>query len=225
MKYICFAVCVLAASALATGAQGADKSGPVRGEGSDKHVRVEATAYLDRDSIRQAVGMEMEEGFIVIEVKVTPAEGHKLNLMRDDFLIRSDKDGQRGTPYSPTQIAGSSVLVVKTGYSGGAVAQQSRGPSWGGLGGGMPGQLPGGGPSGIGNTASQESAVASVEDGPLKEKGNPLLPLLEKNILAEKEIEAPVSGQLYFLLEGKHKTKQVELLYKTPSGRVSVRFK
>ncbi|MEZ5400126.1 MAG: hypothetical protein R2729_10700 [Bryobacteraceae bacterium] len=220
MKYICFGL------ALLTAASAADKNGPVRGEGFDKHVRLEATAYLDKASATDAVGMEMEDGFVVIEVKITPPAGEKLTIDRDDFLIRSDKDGQRGTPYSPTQIAGSSILVVKTGYNGGAVASERRGPSWGGLGGGMPRQMPVGGPSVVGNSAGTESATAvAPEEDASKEKTNPLLPVLEKKILPEKEIDGPVTGQLYFLMEGKHKPKQIELLYKTASGRVSVRFK
>jgi hypothetical protein len=87
----------------------------------------------------------------------------------------------------------------------------------------MPGGLPGG-PSAVGNSGSEQKAVASVAGDP-SEKQNPLLASLEAKILPEKELDGPVSGQLYFLLEGKHKTKQIELLYKTPAGRLSVRFK
>ena len=36
---------------------------------------------------------------------------------------------------------------------------------------------------------------------------------------ATKETTEPVSGLLYFFLEGKHKLKQLELLYKSPVGR------
>jgi hypothetical protein len=206
-------------------AQAAEKPGPVRGEAFDRHVKLEVTAHLDKASAAQAVGMEMDEGFVVFDVKLTPANGEKIAILRDDFLIRSDKDGQRSTPYLPTQIAGASILVVKTGYSGGAVATERRGPSWGGLGGGRPNQLPVGGPTAVGNSGGQENAVASVDEGAGKERENPLLPILQKKILEEKETSEPVQGQLYFLLEGKHKTRQIELLYKTPAGRLSVRFK
>jgi hypothetical protein len=54
---------------------------------------------------------------------------------------------------------------------------------------------------------------------------NPLLAVLKEKVLAEKEITAPLSGLLYFLLEGKHKPKNLELMYKGPAGRLSLRFK
>jgi hypothetical protein len=205
----------------------ADKPLPT-GQAEDKYVRLEVTAYLDKESARKAVGGELEEGFVVFDVKLTPREGQKLTIIRDDFLIRSDKDGQRGQPYTPSQIAGSSVMIVRTGYEGGSVMREDRGPAWGGLGGGAPGRMPGGlpgSPSSVGNTGSEEKAVASVAGNPTEKAANPLLANLEAKILPEKELDGPVSGQLYFLLEGKHKTKQVELLYKTPAGRLSVRFK
>jgi len=202
---------------------GADKGLP-RGEASDKNLKVEATAYLDKSSIEKAVAPGMVEGIVAFDVKLTPAAGQKVTINRDDFLLRSDKDGQRSNPYSPTQIAGSSVLTVKTTYSGGGIRSEDRGPVWGGMGGGMPRRMPGQSP-GIGNSVSTEAAAASVDPGSGKTKEDPLLAVLKEKILPEKEIDAPVTGQLYFLLEGKHKVKNIELLYKTATGRMSVRFK
>ena len=201
----------------------ADK-GPPSGEASDKTVRLQATAYLDKASIKSVLGAAIVEGIVVVAVKLTPAEGQKLNLNRDDFLLRSDRDGQRSTPYSPSQIAGSSVLTVKTGYSGGGIRSEDRGPAWGGLGGGMPGRMPGSSP-GIGNSAGTESAIATVETPEGKQKEDPLLAILKEKILPEKEIAQPAEGQLYFLMDGKHKPKDIELIYKTSAGRLSIRFK
>ncbi len=203
-----------------------DPKGLPKGEGSDKFVRIEATAYLDKAAIAQAVGGELDQGILVVEVKLTPAEGTKLSIDRDDFLFRSDRSGERATPYTPSQIAGSGVMRIssQSGASGG-VQNQSTGPSWGGLGGGRPQTLPGSG-QGIGNgTASVTEAVAAVDDGSVQQKENPMLAILKQKILAEKETTEPVSGQLYFLMEGKQKVKDIELLYKTAAGRVSVRFK
>jgi hypothetical protein len=201
----------------------ADK-GPPKGEASNKLLRIEATAYLEKDGIDKAVGVEMEKNVVVVEVKLIPAPGQKVNLELDDFLFRSDRDGQRTTPYTPTQIAGDSVLVVSEKWSGGGVAQQDNGPAWGGIG-GRPSRLPGNG-QGVGNGAGASEAVTSVRDdaAPAKKNENPLLAALKAKILAEKEISSEASGQLYFLLEGKHKPKQVELIYKTPAGPLSVRF-
>jgi hypothetical protein len=195
-----------------------------QGQGSDKAARVEATLHLDKTAIRAAAGEGMPEGVVVVDVTVTPAEGQRLTLNRDDFLLRSDRDGQRSTPYSPTQIAGSSVLVVSTNYAGARVMQDNNGPIWGGIGGGRPQRLGNDNPA-IGNAASQESVVAKVDPSSGKDKESPLLAVLKAKILAENEISAPVSGQLYFLMDGKQKVKDIELIYKTPASKLSVRFK
>lgn len=203
----------------------ADKTGPPKGEAADKVVRVEATAWLDKASIKQAIGEELPPGIVVLAVKLTPAAG-KLAIVRDDFLLRSDRDGQRATPYEPSQIAGDAVLRVTTTYDGGGVVQEDRGPAWGGLGGGRPGRLPGSNSPGIGNAASAEGADSAIEaNAGGKPKANPLLAALKQKILPEKEIETETSGLLYFLLEGKQKPKDIELLYKTSAGRLSIRFK
>lgn len=199
----------------------ADKA-PPSGEAVNKDARIQATLHIDKLAIKNAVGEELPPGIVVVDVKMSPTKG-KLAINRDDFLLRSDRDGQRATPYTPSQIAGAGVLVVNSTYSGGGVAQQSNGPIWGGLGGGMPGRMPGNG-TGVGNTGSVTSASADVQNGG-KSKADPLLAILEQKILPEKESAEPVSGQLYFLLEGKQKVKDIELLYKTSAGRLSVRFK
>ena len=203
----------------------ADKAPPPKADASNKLVRVETTAYLEKEEIDRAVGAEMVESVVVLEVKVTPAAGQKLAIQRDDFLLRSDKDGQRSNPYAPTQLAGNAVIVVSSrAIGGGGVAAEQGGPSWGGMGGPL-GRL-GGGPGGFGNTGTATEAVATErKDDKGGAKDNPLLAALKAKILAESEIEQPASGQLYFLLEGKHKTKQIELIYKTAAGPLSLRFK
>ena len=197
--------------------------GPARGDTSDANLKLEAVLYMEKAAIKQVLGEEMTPGFYIVEVKITPVIGKKVNVSRDDFILRSDRDGQRATPYAPSQVAGSSVLMVKTGYSGGSVAMDDRGPSWGGIG-GMPQRLPGNNPT-VGNTASQESAVATVSPETGKTADSPLLVALKKRILEEKETETAIGGQLYFLVDGKQKVKDLELLYKTVNGRLSIRFR
>lgn len=214
-----------AAGAFAAGDSNKDK-GPAKGEGVDKFARIEAIAHLDKAAIAQAVGGPLEDGIVVIEVKVTPAEGRKLTINRDDFLLRSDRSGERSTPYSPSQIAGSTVLRVNERGVGSVVESRSGGPAWGGLGGGRPSTLPGMGPQGVGNgTATVTEASAAIDESASGKPENPMLAALKRKILAEKEISEPASGQLYFLMEGKQKVKDIELLYKTEAGRISVRFK
>jgi hypothetical protein len=218
---------LLAAVVLLIPAGFAETKGLPMGEGSDKFARVEATAYLDKAAITQVVGGELDQGILVITVKVTPAEGKTLNVSRDDFLLRSDRSGERATPYSPSQIAGTGTMRISTRAMGpGGVHTGNSGPSWGGMGGGMPRTMPGMGAQGMGNgTASATEAAASLDEAAGKQKENPLLALLKEKILAEKETSEPIAGQLYFLMEGKQKVKDIELFYKTEAGRISVRFK
>ncbi|MBM3796004.1 MAG: hypothetical protein FJW31_18535 [Acidobacteria bacterium] len=213
------------AGALALSA-GDPKHGPSKGEGADKFARVQATLYLDKNDISQAVGGELEAGIVVLDVTITPAEGKTLSIRHDDFLLRSDRSGERSSPYSPSQIAGSSVMRVSSRALGpGGTYTQNRGPGWGGMG-GRPRTMPGLGAQTMGNgTAQATEAAASIDEGSGKQPENPLLVQLTAKILPENYITAPVTGQLYFLMEGKQKVKDLELLYKTEAGRVSVRFK
>jgi hypothetical protein len=53
---------------------------------------------------------------------------------------------------------------------------------------------------------------------------NPLLEILKAKILPEKKTQEAVKGQLYFLLDGKHKLKDLELMYKNSGGRLILDF-
>ena len=70
-----------------------------------------------------------------------------------------------------------------------------------------------------GDAHAVKIAIADVVAQPLVEVA------LKSKILEEKETAAPIAGQLYFLLEGKHKPKQIELIVKTSAGPLSIRFK
>lgn len=204
---------------------------PPQGKAADQKVSIEATAIFDREQIRQILGQDPGEGIILMEVKVTPLNDEKVNLNRDDFLLRSDKDGQRARPMEATQVAGSSTMVVgsKPGEQGRVMSQQRRipygVPGIPGTPGGPPPTLPGTQPPAVGTGTSDATSATAVinEDDKLK-KANPLLDTLKQKILPDGEIDKPVSGYLYFLFEGKHKTKQLELVYRKAPPRVHLRF-
>jgi hypothetical protein len=150
-----------------------------------------------------------------------------LKVFRDDFLLRSSKDGQKSGAFEPSQIAGRGGMVITTNAYGGGLTSENRGPVWGGIPGtGMPpGRLPGDqGTPGIGNTAVEEEAQATVKSG-AKDKENPLLAVLKDKVLPEKETKEPLAGLLYFSLEGKHKPKDLELRYNGPAGKLTLRFR
>ena len=94
-----------------------------------------------------------------------------------------------------------------------------------GSGGGPPATLPGNQPPTVGSaTADATQATATITEDEKLKKENPLLDTLKKKILPEGEIGDPVSGYLYFLFEGKHKPKQLELVYRKAPPRVHMRF-
>jgi hypothetical protein len=205
---------------------GADKKPPVRSMENDA-VEITATPIADREGVRQALGSDLGGHYILVEVRVAPKDGQKIAVHLDDFLLRTDKDGERTTPFAPSQIAGRGALVISPGASsGGGSMAEPVGPTYGGgpyggpLGGGP---LMGPGGVGVGGSDASGEVAAKVQNGS-KEKPNPMLEVLKQKILPEKETDAPVSGLLYFPME-KQKVKDLELIYTTPSGKLSVRFK
>ena len=148
-----------------------------------------------------------------------------MKSIRDDFYLRTDKDGEKSAPFTGSQIAGKGALVISQRSSGETVMGQENGPMWGGMPGTMGGPMgmPGQG-GGIGNgTSGVTEAEAKVNTGG-KDKANPLKATLDEKILPEKKTTESVSGLLYFPLE-KQKVKDLELVYKGPAGRINIRFR
>jgi hypothetical protein len=185
--------------------------------GSNPLVTVEARLYADRESVKQVIGNDLGGYYVVVDVKLEPLK--KLKVERDDFQLRTDRDGERSKPFGPTQVAGKGVLVVSQTGSGGGMMAEDRSPIWGGIGGGYPG-----GGSGIGSAASTISNESRLDTG-AKSKEDPVLAVLKQKVLPEKETEEPVGGLLYFPMEPKQKVKDLELTYTTPSGKIVLRFK
>jgi hypothetical protein len=211
---------LLCAAALA-----ADKKLPIE-KTSNELVEITASALIDRDQIRQELGSDLGGSIIVVRVKVRPVSDKPVKIDRDDFLLLSDRDGQRSQPYAPSQIAGSSTLVVTpNGAARGGMLGNSGGPIWGGIPGvgGRPRRTGGDGGS-AGNTAEPASNESKVEATD-SDKESPLLAVLKEKVLPEKEITEPAAGLLYFQMEGKLKPKDLELHYKTPAGPLKLRFR
>jgi hypothetical protein len=211
---------------------GADKT-EWRGKASDSKVTLDARLYIDKDEMKKLLGHDPGPSIVIVEITVTPAPGTALKLDREDFLLRSDRDGQRSRPLDPAQIAGSAVMVISSrgGTQGTGMAEERRVP-WGvpGIPGGsptggpprglpMPGQSPNVGTA----TADTSEAVASVEE--TQKKSNPLLDALTERLLPDGELDKPARGLLYFLIEGKLRAKDLELVYRKAPPRLSIRFK
>ena len=194
------------------------------GHASNALVDITATAILDRQTIKSEIGSDFDGQFTLVRVTVTPKD-HALPVRLDDFLLRSERDGSRSTPFAPSQIAGQGALVLhEVQISRSGPLGDSNGPVWGGVPGTgtRPQQLPGNGGS-AGNGAGGTAAEAKMNDGG-KEPVNPLLATLKAKVLPEKETVQPVSGLLYFPLE-KQRLKDLELDYSGPGGPLKIRFR
>jgi hypothetical protein len=197
------------------------KAGPARA-GNDQ-VDVTAAAILTRQEVTRALGVDPGLDLIVVEMRVKPKSDTKVTLSRDDFTMISRRDGQRSQAMHPSQIAGSGVMVVSSrgpGAGGGMVGPR-MGPVWGG----MPGTS--GRPQRIGgdnDVSSVSEAETRAELGDTKSKDNPLLQALKQKELVQGETSDEASGLLYFVFEGKHKLKDLELMYKTPDGTLTLDF-
>ena len=205
-----FLACLVATAMCVAGA--AKKvTATARGENND--VILNVTIYTDAESVKEALGDDLGGHYVVAQVKVEPKYTKEITIDRDDFTLRTDKDGDRTKPMAPSQISGGGSLVL-TGVQGpsGQNAERSRGWSIGGMGAG----------AGSGGAPVDPANVkATMENG---EKDNPLKKMLEAKVLPEKKIEEATTGFLYFPME-KQKLKDLELIYGPRQNQIRIRFK
>ncbi len=191
---------------------------------STDEVEITATMHIDRAEITQLVGAELEPHIYVVEVKVRPKGEKPLRINLDDFVILKTDDGQRSTPFAPSQIASTGGLTLKSERIGGW-AHQGNGPVWGGVGNRAPGRMPGnGGAIGSQTGGADATGVQAQAKTGTEPADNPLLTVLKAKVLKEQETTEITTGLLYFPLEGKLKLKNLTLLYKAPGGKMEIVF-
>jgi hypothetical protein len=204
-----FAVSLLLAATLCAGKP--KTTGPFKNE--NQSLEISATLILDREQIKEMIGSDLDGHFILVNVTVTPKFGSQVDIHRDDFLLKTDKDGERTAPFVGSQITGKGALIVTEKSTGGSTG----GPQFG-----SPYDYPaysggvGGGPTQITEAQAKLHTGGKVD--------TPLLKVLNEKIMPEKKSEGPVSGLLYFPME-KQKQKDLELIYNTPDGKLTLRFR
>lgn len=189
-------------------------SATARGENEDLILNV--TIYIDGEGAKEMIGDDLGGHYIVAQVKVEPKYGKDVTIDRDDFQLRTAKDGEKTKPLAPSQIAGRGALVLtRTEGPGGLGAERTKGWSLGGIG------MGGGGGAGSSGEGDKGGVKATMQNG---EKDNPLKKVLDEKVLPEKKTDQPVSGLLYFPME-LQKMKDLELVYGGKENRISLRFK
>ena len=140
-----------------------------QGQGEDDSVSIHASV-LSPAQLKEAVGSDFDNNFIVLDVQITPKGGKPYLVHLDDFILRSEQTGEHGGPFlSPGQIAGAGALVLKRTYN-------DR------------------------TNVDSEPTIASSQVEMKDDKASPALDALRKKMLQEKTVTEPVSGLLFFPL-------------------------
>jgi hypothetical protein len=213
----------------------AENPGPFKSSARSAKLTMDAELYLDRGQVEQLIGNSMDGYLVVVKVRIqSNRPNEKIRIFRDDFVLVSSKDGQRSEPFSPEMLAGSSTMVVsEVVTSAGPVMGQNTGPVWGGIPTGGP--VPTGGPRRVdrpgssGGTAGTPTATATsveqrVQDGKPGDKQVAWLETLKEKVLQEGELTDVREGLLYFPLNGKHKPKQISLLFNGVLPKMELSF-
>jgi hypothetical protein len=172
---------------------------PVDAHGTTDTVAVDATLLLEPSDMHDALGADLESGYVIVRVKVSP-KSDPLRVTPDDFTLLSRKNGDRADALAPAQIASKSSLTVRRDTRGREWAQQTNQPGFSGI-------------AGIKRESSGKDDAA-------------LLAALKAKILPDMDSKDPLEGLLYFSLDAaKLKAKDLTLLYKGAGGRITIDFK
>ncbi len=178
----------------------------------NEQVDIIATLSMSEAEVAQKLGADPGKGIVLLKVRVVPKTDKPVDVSPDDFILLAHDDGERSRPFEPAELAGSGALVVSN-TNGGKV--RKTGTSFG-LGGMM---------GGAGGSPGNPKVVALSSKMDEKQKGNAtLLGVLKSKQLPETQATEPVEGYLYFPLDGKHKLKNMAVLYRGPAGKLDLEF-
>jgi hypothetical protein len=182
--------------------------------GENREVALTVTLYLDPSDVERLVGDDLDKHFILAEVKFEPRNGKEALVDRDDFVLRTDSNGARTTPFAPSQIAGSSPMILREVSEGEAKAAASAGPF------GFPGRKR------TESKKSDDSKKSKDAEAPVRpaDKEKALEQALKQKELPQNKTSQPVSGLLYFGME-KQKMKDLSVTYGPKDDLITLRFK
>jgi hypothetical protein len=178
----------------------------------NEQVDIVATISLGEEEVTQKLGADPGKGIALVQVRVIPKTDKPVEVSPDDFILLAHDDGERSKPFEPSELAGQGALVVSNSADGTKVKNTSSTIGFGGImgGGGSPGN-------------PKVTTLSSKMD--TKSQGNSsLLQVLKAKQLPQKESTDPVEGFLYFPLDGKHKLKNLAILYRGPAGKLDLEF-
>jgi hypothetical protein len=201
----------------------ADKKG-YPGQAGNDNIELVGSVITDHEEIRQALGAELGEGFVLVRVKATPKTDESMRIGPSDFVLISRKDGDREEAMAPAQITSHSALTIKQDRSGRDWAQQTNRPGWTGIGGISRTAGPRKGAEEKKADAKDEPKITPAEN---TSSDDALLAALTAKQLPDKDTKGSIEGLLYFSMESSKikKSKDLSLLYKGSGGRLTMDFK
>ncbi|MBV8833026.1 MAG: hypothetical protein JO108_27830 [Acidobacteriaceae bacterium] len=185
---------------------------PSTSAGNDQ-VDIVATVTLTEEEVTQKLGADPGRGIVLLEVRVIPKTDKPVQISPDDFILLAHDDGERSKPFEPAEIAGQGALIVSNTSDGAKAKKTGTSVGIGGIMGGT------GGSPGNPKVTTMNSRMDSKAQGNEK-----LLEALKAKQLPQKESVEPVEGYLYFPLDGKHKLKNLAILYRGPAGKLDLEF-
>lgn len=206
----CFAILLLGSTLVF----GAKKVVSPDTSGSNEQVDMDATLIMTPQDVTQQLGADPGPGIVLLRLKVTPKTDTPIQVSPDDFILLAHDDGERAKPFTPAEIAGQGALVENT-----KTGSQKKSSIGAGLG-GMMGMGGGGG-------LSPGSSPAVTVNSTMNDKANgnnKLMEALKAKAFPTTETAKPVEGFLYFPLDGKHKLKNLAVLYRGPAGKLDLEF-
>lgn len=179
---------------------------------SNDQVDIVATISLAEEEVAQKIGADPGKGIVLLEVRVIPKTDKPVQVSPDDFILLAHDDGERSKPFEPAEIAGGGGLVVTNKSD--AAKQKKTGitAGFGGIGGGNA------------SPGNPRPTTISTKIDTRSEGDEKLLEALKAKQFPEKESIEPVEGYLYFPLDGKHKLKNLVVLYRGPAGKLNLEF-
>jgi len=178
----------------------------------NEQIDIVATISLSQEEVTGKLGADPGKGIVLLQVRITPKTDKPVEISPDDFILLAHDDGERSKPFTPAEIAGQGALVVANT----AGAKPTKTGTSVGIGGIM---------GGSGGSPGNSKAVVLSSKMDTKSQGNQaLLEALKTKQLPAKESTEPVEGFLYFPLDGKHKLKNLAVLYRGPAGKLDLEF-
>jgi hypothetical protein len=187
----------------------------------NEEVDLVATIFMTEEEATKELGVDPGPDIAILKMRVVPKTDKPVQVAADDFILLAHNDGERSKPFTPYEIAGQGALIV-TNTADQKQTKKEKTSTTGGLGGIMLGG--GGGGNGMASPGNPKpvNINTKVDD---KNPGNPkLLEALKARQLPDKETAEPLEGLLYFRLSGKHKLKDMAVLYRGPAGKLNLDF-